>query len=294
MSIVPVTASDILRAAAGLAGLAVIAYAWGIEPYRIQVTQREIEIPDLPDSLDGLTICHLSDLHVGDYRRVERALARKLAGREADLCLISGDLLCSPRGIKHVGRMLSKLKTSFGAYAVYGNAEHDPWTPGVPIAEGLEAQGIRILVNEAVRLTIGGRDVLIAGVDDPYLGHDKPDEALAGGRDAALRILLAHSPDVIRDLGSEIPHLILSGHTHGGQICFPFIGPLWLHCRHPNLGIRDGYYGPEELARSAGRDLGNVRMYVCRGLGGSGIRARFLCRPEVTFLTLRKETPQNP
>ncbi len=294
MSPIPLTTADALRAAAGLAALGVIAYAWGIEPYRIRVTERRIGIPGLPDALDGLTICHLSDLHIGEYRRLERALERVLSGREVDLCAITGDILCGPGGIEHAGRVLSRLATRFGAYAVYGNAEHDAWTAGVPIAEGLEAQGMRVLVNRGERLAIRGCEVLIAGVDDPYLGHDDAEEAMAGSETASLTILLAHSPDIIRGLGSRTPHLILAGHTHGGQIRLPFIGAPWLHCRHRGLSISDGYYGPDELTRGAGRDLSDTRMYVCRGLGGSGIRARFLCPPEVAILTLRKEDPGNP
>jgi hypothetical protein len=281
------TTADIVRTGAGLVGIGTIFYAWGIEPYRIQVTERTIGIPGLPDPLDGFTICHLSDLHVGSFRRVEKALARKLSGREVDLCLITGDLVSRPEGMKHVGRILSHLESGHGFYAVFGNSEHEPWTPGVPIAEELEAQGIRVLINQGERLTINGSEILIGGVDDPYLARAEPDRALAGP--ASLRILLAHSPDIVMDLGNEIPDLILSGHTHGGQICLPLVGALWLHCRHPKLGIRDGYYGPEELSRIAGRDLGGTQMYVGRGLGGSGIRARFLCRPEVVFLTLRKK-----
>lgn len=282
-----ITTTDILRAGAGLLGLGTIVYAWAIEPYSIQVTERSIGIPDLPDSLDGLTICHLSDLHVGDFRRIERALVRRLSGREVDLCVVTGDLVSRPQGMKHVGRILSHLKSRHGFYAVFGNSEHESWTEGVPIAEGLEAEGIRVLINESESLTINGSAVLIGGVDDPYLGRSEPDKALA--RSAPLRILLAHSPDIVRDLQRETPDLVLSGHTHGGQICLPIIGALWLHCRHPGLGVRNGYYGPDQLCRIAGRDLGATQMYVSRGLGGSGIRARFLCRPEVAFLVLRKK-----
>ncbi len=281
------TTTDILRAGAGLLGIGTIVYAWAIEPYHIQVTERTIGMPELPDSLDGLTICHLSDLHVGDFRRIEKALVRKLSGREVDLCVITGDLVSCPQGMKHVGRILSHLKSHHGFYAVFGNSEHESWTPGVPIAEELEAEGIRVLINQGRRVTINGSEVLIGGVDDPYLGRAEPDRALAGS--APLTILLAHSPDIVRDLGDEMPDLILSGHTHGGQICLPFLGALWLHCRHPKLGIRNGYYGPDELSRIARRGLGRTQMYVSRGLGGSGIRARFLCRPEVAFLTLRKK-----
>jgi predicted MPP superfamily phosphohydrolase len=156
----------------------------------------------------------------------------------------------------------------------------------------LEAQGIRMLINHGQLVAINGSEVLIGGVDDPYLGHDDPDQALTGGECASLRILVAHAPDVVKDLGIQLPELILAGHTHGGQIRLPFVGPLWLHSRHPQLGISDGYYGPEQLSTIADRDLSNTHMFVCRGLGGSGIRARFLCRPQIVFLTLRARRPK--
>lgn len=281
-----ITSSDGLRAA-GLVALGVITYAWGIEPYRIQVVRPTVEIPNLPEPLDGLTICHLSDLHVGAFRRLEKALYRKLRGLEVDLCLISGDLLHAASGFDPLARTLSGLRTRHGIYAVPGNAEHDPWAAGLPVAERLEERGIRALVNRAETITVRGVEIAIAGVDDPYLGLDDPEKALADTASAGLRVLLAHSPDIVKDLGAEVPDLILCGHTHGGQIRLPFTGALWLHSRHSGLAISDGLYGPDTLSAVAGRDLADLRLYVSRGLGGSGIRARFMCRPEVTVITLR-------
>ena len=288
-----VTTYDMLTTAAGLAALGTIIYAWAIEPYRIQLTKRDIEIPGLPESLDGLTICHLSDLHIGDFRRVERALARTLSNLEADFCAISGDLLYSAHGFSALGRVISHMKTVHGVYAVFGNAEHDRWTAGVPIAEELQKLGIRVLINRGERIRVNGSDVLVAGVDDPYLGFDDPESVLSHAPSASLSILLAHSPDVIRDLDEHLPDLILAGHTHGGQIRAPFLGALWHHSRHPGLGLSDGYYGQEELSAAAGRDMGDTSMYISRGIGGSGIRARFLCRPEVAMLRLRRPFSQN-
>ncbi len=292
MTPMDVSTTDALRAAAGLIVLGLAAYAWLIEPSNIQVTEREIEIPRLPDSLDGLTICHLSDLHLRGFRHLERRLVDKLQGREVDLCLITGDFISGARGIKHVGRVLSGLKARYGTYGVYGNAEHRFLRSDLPIAEILAAQGVRMLINQHDLLTINGCEVLIAGVDDPFTARDDPDGALAGTGTAVLRILLAHSPDVVKDLREEIPDLILSGHTHGGQVRLPLAGAIWLHCRHSGLNICHGYYGPEQLSRAAGRDLSPARMYLPRGIGGR-VRARFLCRPEVAFLTLRKTRPRN-
>lgn len=288
MDLRAITFSDGLRTAAGLIGLGVISYAWGIEPYRIEVVRPTIEIPDLPEQLDGLTICHLSDLHIGAFRRLEKALSFRLSEIEVDLCLISGDLLHSASGFEPLSKALSGLKTRHGIYAVPGNAEHDPWAAGLPVVERLEEQGIRMLVNRAERLSIREVEIAVAGVDDPYLGFDDPEKALAGTGSAGLRILLAHSPDIVKDLGAELPDLALCGHTHGGQIRLPFAGAVWLHSRHSGLAISDGLYGPDTLSDIAGRDLTNLHMYVSRGLGGSGIRARFMCRPEVTVITLRK------
>ncbi len=205
---------------------------------------------------------------------------------EVDLCLISGDLLSSPRGVLPLARVLGNLASKHGAFAVLGNAEHDPWMPGVSIARDFGGHGIRVLINQCTYLSVARTGLSIVGVDDPCLGFDKPQEAFSGCRPGSLRILLAHSPDVLANLGADVPDLILAGHTHGGQIRIPLLGALWTQCRYGSK-VSAGHYGPNRLSRIARKRLNRTQMYVSRGLGRSGIRARFLCCPEVALLRLK-------
>jgi len=281
---------DVLRMTAGLLALAIIFYAWAVERLRVAVTRRELMIPGLPPSLEGLTICHLSDLHTAGFGRVERALRKALLGIEADIWMITGDIVATMDGLPALARVLDGFKPKHGMFGVLGNGEHDPAMPGAATAGYLRELGISVLVNEAVTVSTRGAWVQVIGVDDPYLGLDDPDRAFGGLGQADLRILLAHSPDVIMNLHEHKVDLILAGHTHGGQIRLPLLGVVWSHCRY-NLGLESGYFDPEAISKRVGWDV-RTRMYVSRGISVSGVRARFLCRPEIALLTLRRENTQ--
>ncbi|MCL6519845.1 MAG: metallophosphoesterase [Armatimonadetes bacterium] len=278
---------DVFRVAVGFLALGIITYAWAVEPVLIKITRREIEIPALPSALAGVKICHLSDLHVAGYGRIERALRKVLMQIEADICVITGDIVATRGGIPVLAKVLEGFSPKHGIFGVLGNGEHDPTMPGVETAKDLRKLGIQVLVNESASISINGSEVQIVGVDDPFLGLDDVKEAFAGLGKGSLRILLAHSPDVLKSLGEHSVDIIFAGHTHGGQIRVPFFGVVWTHCRY-NLRIASGYFGPEAISLKVGRNL-QTRIYVSRGISGSGIRARFLCRPEVAILTLKPE-----
>ncbi len=276
---------DIFRITFGFLALGVIAYAWAVEPILIKVNRREIEIPNLPSTLAGLKICHLSDLHVAGLGRIERALQRVLRHIEADICVITGDIVATMEGIPALGSLLEGFSPKYGIFGVLGNGEHDATMPGVETAEYLRRLGIQVLVNQSAVVSINGSKVQIIGVDDPFLGLDDIEKAFANLEENGLRILLAHSPDVIMNLKEGNVDLILAGHTHGGQIRLPILGVLWTHCRY-NLHITSGYLEPDVISSKVGRNI-DARMYVSRGVSGSGIRARFMCRPEVAIHTLK-------
>ena len=272
---------------AALAVLGAIFYAFFLEPYRVRVSGISIHIQDLPEQLDGFTICHLSDTHTGTYGRLERTLEAILAGIDADLCVITGDLIRSHEGIETLKRILGAFKPAFGLFAVPGNGDYRSGVPISQLAEELEQVGIHLLVNNCENLLINQSKWYIIGTDDPFLGLDDLELAVGGMAQGGFRLLLAHSPDILFKVGNREADLILAGHTHGGQIRLPLIGPLWLHCRYC-LGVSGGYFGPEELSKLSGQDMRGVHMYVSRGLGGSGVRARFMCPPEVALVTLRR------
>jgi uncharacterized protein len=280
--------SQILLLLAGLVAFGIAIYASFIEPYRTQVRRIPIYITDLPDSLEGFTICHLSDTHTPGFGRFERRLSSILSGLDIDIAAVTGDLVRSRRTLKAFCRLLESVKARYGIFVVPGNNDYRLKMSMSQLSEALGPAGVRFLLNEHVSLSVHGAPVHIIGVEDPYLEYDDLKLAMAGIADTGLKVLLAHSPDILMRMADQAVDLILAGHTHGGQIRMPLIGPLWLHCRYP-LGIADGYFDPTALSKVMGPDWARMHLHVSRGLGGSGIRARFLCPPEVTVLTLHRE-----
>ena len=138
--------------------------------------------------------------------------------------------------------------------------------------------------------TRGDAQIALAGVDDPVNDKDRLDEALAGIPADLFTLLLMHSPDGIAEAVVRGVDVVLSGHTHGGQIRLPFYGALYTHSL---LGRRmsDGYYSRGRLRRAIGIRPGRTQLYVTRGLGVSGLALRFLTRPELTVITLRRGSP---
>lgn len=271
-----------------MCGLALILliYAFFIEPFNIQQSTIDIHIPNLPQSLVGFTICHLSDTHTSEIGMKERKLKRMLSGMDVDLGVITGDLVRKRKGAEAVTELLADFHPRLGVFSVPGNSDYKLKLSLSEFIESMEDNNIRFLLNRHASLDVNGTLMHIIGVEDPFQAFDDVDIAVCGLNDDGFRILIAHSPDVVKRLDGHHVDLILAGHTHGGQIKLPWIGALWLHCRY-RLGLSDGYYGPEELARKLNVENLPTHLYVSRGIGSSSISARFLCRPEVTVITLR-------
>lgn len=266
-----------LTGALALAGAAGALYAVAGERRWIQVTRREIPIAGLPAELDGFTIAHLSDIHYGPMLvpgLIERAVARTNA-LEPDLVALTGDLVDRRASeVEPAARALGGLRARLGVWAVLGG--HDI-TAGERLAQRAYTEnGIRLLLNEAAPVVESVPPLWIAGVRDNseyYL--DRLRATLSGVPEDARVLLLAHSPDIALEAQEAGVDLVLSGHTHGGQICAPVYGPILTETR---LGRR--------FARGLAR-AGDTWVYTSRGIGVVRMRARFLCRPEIALLRLR-------
>ncbi|HEY3298381.1 MAG TPA: metallophosphoesterase [Armatimonadota bacterium] len=268
--------------------VALLVYAFRVEPYDLRLREIDIPISNLPEPLDGFTIFHVSDIHTSSIGKLEQRLMDILSSVHADLGVITGDLVRKRKKPEAVKEVLSHFKARLGVYAVTGNSDYRLKVPLHNLVSAMDEIGIRFLMNSNVTCDVNGVKLQIIGVEDPFKARDDMNAAMAGLSDDGFRLLLAHSPDILLKLEGRRVDLILAGHTHGGQIRFPGIGALWLHCRH-HLGISDGLYTPDELCRKLRRtDIGSS-LYVSRGLGSSNIRARFLCPPEVTKITLRRK-----
>lgn len=256
---------------------AAITLAWGIfiERHWVEQTERVVALAGLPASMDGFRILHLTDIHFDDRTNVARlcAMLDRFNRLEPDMVVLTGDLITHfRRHIEPCAQVLGRLRARRGVYAVLGN--HDHWANGRAMAEALRHQGIRVLCNEH-ELIDGG--FWLVGVDDPHLHFDDLDAALDGiDEDGRPRVLLAHSPDIM-SVAVDRVDVVLTGHTHGGQVRLPVVGPLMRATRR-------------EAARRHVMGLKRIGRTLCftnRGLGTVLIPIRFNCRPEVAVVTLR-------
>lgn len=265
--------SPLLVGGMGALGLAGLVYAVGWERWWVEVTRREVPLAGLPEALAGVTIAHLSDIHYGPF--VPGAFIRRAVERvnalSPDLVALTGDLVDRrPTEIEPVVRELSRLRAPLGVWAVLGG--HDVRASERRFVRAFAGMGIRLLRNEAAAVGAGPNPLWVVGTHDNseyYL--DRLDAALAAVPAGAPTLLLSHSPDIAPEASARGIGLVLSGHTHGGQICLPFYGPLVTESRFWRTHARG-------LTRA-----GNTWIYTCRGLGTVRLPARFCCRPEIAL-----------
>ncbi len=276
--------------ALSLAG-GLLAYSVGVEPYLIETVHLDLFAPRLPEAFEGYRVLQVSDLHMRQMGRRERLLETLIrALPPVDLVAVTGDLIHTPDGTEPFLQLAQAFQSRDGAYAIFGNSEHKNGVRPYAFSRTLAEHGIMPLLNRHVRLTRGGSQIVLAGVDDPVNDKDRLDEALAGVPPDLFTLLLMHSPDGIAEAVVRGVDVVLAGHTHGGQVRLPFFGAPYTHSL---LGRRmsDGYYSRGRLRRAIGIRPGRTQLYVTRGIGVSGLSLRFGARPELTVLTLRRGSP---
>jgi predicted MPP superfamily phosphohydrolase len=246
----------------------------------LTVSEGDFTLRGLPRQLDGLRVLAITDIHAGPFLAIsalESALARFLM-LAPDLILVGGDVATT--SLEEVAphlQALRALRAPLGTYYVLGN--HDHYTKLTDeLRRQIEDAGLRVLQNEAVAIERDGGRLLLAGIDDWLVGT--PDlrgaVAMARGLDAeAPIVLLSHNPDVFFEAARAGVSLVVSGHTHGGQMRVPGLPVL---IRMSRFRLDEGRY------RAAGAEI-----VVSRGLGVSGIPLRTACPPEALLLTLRCE-----
>lgn len=244
------------------------------EPHRLTIEHHQIYLRRLPPALDGFRIVQLSDIHHSPFTSreiIERAV-RTASGLQPDIIALTGDYISKDRQYAApCAELLGRLRARHGVYAVLGN--HDHWTDAALITDLFRAEGMTVLVNQGMRFEKNGAAFWLAGVDDTMVGLEDLSLALAGSQADEMKLLLAHNPIVLRRAARAGVDLVLSGHTHGGQVS---LRP------ERNASAKSRRRVVKGLVRE-----GETQIYVTRGLGTVVLPVRFGCPPEVSLLELR-------
>jgi predicted MPP superfamily phosphohydrolase len=240
----------------------------------LTVEHQRIKLRRLPTAFTGFRVVQLSDVHHGPFsscEQIERAV--ETANRlQPDIIALTGDYISRERQYAApCAEMLGQLRARYGVYAVLGN--HDHWTDAALITDLFRAEGINVLINEGMRFEQRGAAFWLAGVDDTMVGLEDIPLALAGARQDEMKLLLAHNPIVLRRAARAGVDLVLSGHTHGGQVALRSE-------RGPSGRPR------RRLLKGLGRQ-GHTQIYVNRGLGTVVLPIRYGCPPEISLLELQ-------
>lgn len=284
----PITRRRFLTAGlASATGLAL--YSGEFARHWLEVTEIEIRLNNLPAAFDGMRIAQFSDIHLDEFTEpfFLRHVVDKVNQLQPDAVFITGDFVTDGVRGRHLAAQSAVQCAAIlqglacrRRYAVLGN--HDVMVGAARVIAPVTASGITVLRNSYLPIERSGARLWLAGLDDPLEGHADPDLAIP----ASIRnqpdepvILMCHAPDYVGRLlehsaGSAVD-LMLSGHTHGGQVRLPFLPALFL----PHLGRRyvEGYFR-----------LGNLQLYVNRGIGTVQLPFRLNCPPEITQITLRR------
>lgn len=235
----------------------------------IQIRHHHVRFPELPSAFDGFTILHLSDLHVDISQGAMRRLIELLGGLCYDICVLTGDFRGSTFGPFQPtleGLLQVRAHLNGPVYGILGN--HDT----VCMVPGMEDMGIRMLLNESEAIIRGNQHIHLAGIDDAhYFGVDNIEKAASGFCHDAFSILLSHTPEIYRQAAHADFNLMLSGHTHGGQICLPGSIPITLDSVLPRH-MGSGAWKYETM-------IG----YTSAGAGTVVVPVRLNCYPEITL-----------
>ncbi|CAK8722755.1 Metallophosphoesterase [Candidatus Electronema halotolerans] len=258
-------------------GLAAFAgtYTVFIEPRLVQVNRYKIPLNDLPPAFHGFTIAHLSDLHLGLLVSADfiEGVVRQTNALRPDVIACTGDYVHernTKEEIEQVWPILSKLRAKHGVFSVLGN--HDHWADTERSLYWLERSG-QNLRHQCKAITKGKERILIGGAGDLWQDMLRIDHVFAGSDENECKILLSHNPDSV-DTDFKTPlSLVLSGHTHGGQVVLPFFGP-------PVLPVDNKNYSSGLIVTD------KTKLFISRGIGWTIFPVRFNCPPEIALLEL--------
>lgn len=242
----------------------------------------DLSYPTLPTALDGKRIVQLSDLHLEELSLSSSFLQTQVNDQNPDLLVLTGDLISDRTDLDKVSEYLQPLKAQFGKYMVMGNNDYSHFSHALfnRYIELLQGIGWVPLMNDTE--LIKALNLWVIGVDDPATAHDDVAQAYSKitkstSSGTPFRLVLSHSTDSLDDIAKYGADLLLTGHTHGGQIRLPGMKPLITNTYLGDKGIYEGYH-----------IIKNIPLYINRGIGESGIPLRLNVPPEIAIFTLHK------
>lgn len=262
-----------------------IGYAYFIEPNLLKTKKQVFKLDCLGSDISSHKFVQISDLHFTEKTNEARInkIYQAVKKLNPEIVFITGDFVSKEIGIKPATNLVGKLTKDFPVYAVFGNWDY--WALNYDInriENELEKVGAEVAINESFEVQVGDELINIIGVKDPYTSGQS-ERGLKWVMDnidknnKSCKILLAHSPDIIKTASELNIDLVLVGHTHGGQIHIPFITPKLIPVRPEGKGYIKGLY-----------TVNQTQMYVNRGLGMSIWPFRFMVSPEITLISLEK------
>jgi len=268
----------------GVAAAGLTLYSGEIARHNLDTVHQTIGIKDLPSPFHGYRIVQLSDIHLDEFTEpfFLEHVVHKVNALAPDLVLLTGDFItrgsltfvASTHAAHRCAEILSTL-TSPLRYAILGN--HDVSVSASLVIRSLTSNGTPVLVNEHVAIERNGSRIWLCGSDDLCASHPDINRTVPANPDGPV-LLMAHEPDyadiVVNHPRGQLVDLMFSGHSHGGQVRLPFVGPLIL----PPLGEKyvQGYFRFDKM-----------QLYVNRGIGTVGLPFRLNCPPEITVITLQ-------
>jgi len=253
------------------------------EVNELKVEAREIHLRRLPSAFDGFRLVQISDIHFGELMSPEhlRRIVDAVNAQRPDLVALTGDFVTATfhgqriqdaRQAWPCAQFLREIKARYGQIAVMGN--HDCDTNADVVSEALAASQIQVLRNRSLPIEAEGARFWLVGLDDVLVGKPDPEAMLNGVPAGECVVAAVHEPDCADRMKTYPIDLQISGHSHGGQIRFPLLGPLYLPPGGKKYPL--GYY-----------NLGSLQLYTNRGVGVIHVPVRFRCPPELTVFTLR-------
>ena len=261
---------------------------------QVDVTLQEIEVDSLPLEMNGLTIGQISDLHVNNWNTelIEHSI-EVLNKLRPDMVTVTGDIICNGKTyIPMLTSLFKEVNAEYGKFACLGNHDYSDGDSSRRIQDAYKKADFKVLINESVNIDIKGNPICIAGADDYKHGRQNISKMVKNIVDSSAKIFLTHNPVNFPKFSEHKPDLVISGHTHGGQIYLPFLNRLYKKLL--KLDYISGMY----------RDNNSI-LYVNRGIGTALASTllmnrkflintpRFNARPEISIFYLKSKSTQD-